>query len=129
MSLNQCIFSGRLTDKPELRVTNTGKNVCSFSIAVNEGYGDNRKVTYPKITVWGKQAEYVAEYGEKGMLIEVVSKYNQKKYQNDKGQDVHSHDFVATDVQLIFEKNSSKVNKSYPDEQFSFPAEESFNAY
>lgn len=41
MNLNKCIFTGRIAQTPELRTTPTGKSVCKFSIAVENGYGDS----------------------------------------------------------------------------------------
>ena len=128
--INLCIFSGRFTKDPELKKTQNS-SVCSFSIAVNEGYGDNQQTQYPKITAWGKTAEYISKYGKKGMYVEVTSRYNQKQYQDTLGNTVHTHEFVASKVQLIFEKNESNrgndsgINEDDGnfnfDENFPFP--------
>lgn len=120
--MNRCIFSGRLTDNPELKRTQN-ICVCAFSIAINEGYGENKKTQYPKIIVWGKQAEYVCNYGKKGMFIEVETKYNQKTYDNQQREKVHTHEFVADSVKLIFDKSSNnQPMQQSNDDDFNIPS-------
>ena len=44
--INKAILMGRLTRDPELRHTNSGTAVCSFSIAINNGYGENAQTDF-----------------------------------------------------------------------------------
>ena len=44
--INKVILMGRLTRDPEVRHTSTGKAVCSFSIAIDNGYGENRQTDF-----------------------------------------------------------------------------------
>ena len=57
--INKAILMGRLTRDPELRHTNSGTPVCSFSIAINNGYGENQSTDFINCVAWNKQAEFV----------------------------------------------------------------------
>ena len=67
--MNKCFLIGRLTKDPDLRYTNSGKEVCNFTLAV-DGYGE--RTDFIKITAWGKTAKNVAEYMEKGRMCAVA---------------------------------------------------------
>lgn len=72
---------GNITKDLELRSTTSGKNVCKFSIAINEGYGDNQRTTYVTIVVWGTQAENIVKYCSKGSKVGVSGSLRIDKYQ------------------------------------------------
>lgn len=72
---------GRLTKTPELRSTQTGKQVCSFTIATNRI--NNEECDFINCVVWDKQAENLCKYQVKGSLIGVIGQLRQETY-NDK---------------------------------------------
>lgn len=60
--INTAIISGRLTADPELRFVGSDKKaVCNTSIAVDDGWGDKKKVFFLDCTFWGKTAEIAAK--------------------------------------------------------------------
>jgi len=66
MSFNKVIAMGRLTRDPDLRTIPSGTPVCEFGIAMDSGWGDNKKTCFIDVTVWGKQAEFVSKFFKKG---------------------------------------------------------------
>ena len=71
---NKAILIGRLTADPELKQTQSGISVCSFSIAVDRrfsGRDSERKTDFINITSWRQQAEFVCRYFHKGDVIGV----------------------------------------------------------
>lgn len=77
MSFAEIILVGNVGRDPELRFTPNGNAVCDFSLAVNRRRpsGDNNWVeetTWFKISVWGRQAETVNKYVQKGRQVMVV---------------------------------------------------------
>lgn len=69
---NKAILIGRLTADPELKQTQSGISVCSFSIAVDRrfsGRDSERKTDFINITSWRQQAEFVCRYFHKGDVI------------------------------------------------------------
>jgi single-strand DNA-binding protein len=69
-SLNKVLLMGNLTRQPELRYTNSGAAVCEFGLAMSRRFTTNGQerdeVCFVDIIVWGKQAENVNRYLEKG---------------------------------------------------------------
>lgn len=69
--MNVVVITGRIGKDPDLKVTPSGKSVCSFSIAVDEGYGDKKVSNWYQIEVWDKTAEIVNRLSGKGKRITV----------------------------------------------------------
>ena len=67
-SINQVILMGRLTRDPEQRTTTTGKNIASFSIAVDRG-GQDDQADFFDITAWERLADLVMQYLSKGRRV------------------------------------------------------------
>ena len=72
--LNVVALMGRLTHTPELKTTQNGTNVCSFSIAVDRTYtpkGEERKADFIDIVAWRQTAEHICKYFQKGSMIAI----------------------------------------------------------
>lgn len=72
--LNIVALMGRLTHTPELKTTQNGTSVCSFSIAVDRTYtpkGEERKADFIDIVAWRQTAEFICKYFQKGSMIAV----------------------------------------------------------
>jgi len=65
------IFRGRLGQNPELRHTKDGKAVTNLSLAVDQGYGDNKRTEWIRVTLWDKQASAACDYLQRGDLVEI----------------------------------------------------------
>lgn len=104
--LNRVQLIGHLGDDPENRKTPGGASVTNFRIATNESWIDKNGVKqertqWHKITVWGKQADFVAAQVKKGALVYVDGKLEQKKFQEESGKVNHFHEIQAADVKLL----------------------------
>ena len=60
--INKAIIMGRLTRDPEIRTTSSGKQVTQFTVAVENGYGENKQTAFINCVAWNKQAEFVEKY-------------------------------------------------------------------
>ena len=70
--MNSVVLIGRLTRDPETRyAAATQTAVCKFTVAVNERIGDKETTSYPRVVVFGKQAENCERYLAKGRLVGV----------------------------------------------------------
>lgn len=85
MSLNRVILIGRLTRQPELRITPKGVSVCNVSIAVDRR-NKNDGTDFFDIVAWGKTAEYLCKYQDKGNLIGVDGRLQTRSYETKDGQ-------------------------------------------
>lgn len=113
MSINKIVLTGNLTKDPEVKYTQSGKAVAMFSIAVNDGFGDNQKTYYPNIVVWGKTAETVGNNLVKGSKVGVVGKLTTRSYDNSAGQKVYVTEVVADmygGIEFLGSKKQSQSN-------------------
>lgn len=111
--MNIIVLSGRLTKKPELRST-TNTSVCQFSLAVDNGKVDEsgkRGVDFIECVCFGKQAENLCKYQDKGSMIELKGRIQVDKYTNNEGKNV-SRTLVYSD--MINYINSGKKEAGEP---------------
>ena len=93
--MNKIFEIGRLTRDPEIRYTQSGKAVCTFSIAVDDGYGENKKAYFFPVVVWGKTAETCGKSLTKGRKVAVTGKLTTRQYENNEGRKVTVFEIVA----------------------------------
>ena len=93
--LNKIVTIGRLTRDPESRYTQSGKAVCTFSIAVDDGYGENKKAYFFPVVVWNKAAEACGNSLHKGSKVAVTGKLTSRQYDNSEGRKVTVVEIVA----------------------------------
>lgn len=83
--MNKVTVIGRLARDNDIRYTTTGKAVLSNSVAVDDGFGDNKKTYFLPIVAWEKQAELLANYTAKGHRIGVTGKMTSRDYEDNQG--------------------------------------------
>ena len=103
------MLTGRVTKDIELKVTPTGKSVCSFSLAVERKFVQNgeRQADFINCQLWGKSAETLEKYGKKGMLIGVEGRLQTRNYINQQGQTVYVTEVVAESFTFLEKKQSN----------------------
>lgn len=97
--LNSCVLMGRMVADPELRHTNNGTSVTSFTIANDRDFvrqGEDRESDFIDITAWGKTAEFACNYFRKGMLVAVEGRLESNKWVDKAGQNRVSY-FINAD--------------------------------
>lgn len=68
----QITIVGNLGRDPEMRVTQDGKSVCNFSVAVNNGSGDNKTTAWFRVSAWNGLSEICGKYLNKGSKVLVT---------------------------------------------------------
>lgn len=117
--MNIIVLVGRLARDPELRTVNTvnGQNqVCSFTIAVSRQYSNQngeRDADFINCTIWGKQAENLCKYCNKGSQIGVQGRIQTRNYQNKEGVTVYTTEVSASNITFLSSKGSSQPNTGY----------------
>ena len=106
--LNRVVLGGRMTRDPELRRTNTGAAVTSFTLALNRNFqsADGIQADYIPCVVWNKVAENVEKYCSKGSLVGVEGRLRSRNYDNAQGQKVYVVEVVCDSVQFLETKSS-----------------------
>jgi single-strand DNA-binding protein len=93
---------GRLTRDPELRHTQTGTPVASFTIAVDRGFtpkdGGERQTDFIDIVTWRQTAEFVTKYFVKGQLAAVVGRLQIRDWTDKEGNKRRNAEVVAENV-------------------------------
>lgn len=113
--INRVILIGRLTKSPEMRVTNNGTNVCSFTLAFDnkaKGPDGQRVSSFINCTAWRSLAEIITKYCEKGSQIGVEGSLQERKYQRRDGTNASTIEIVVDDIQLLGSKNSNSNNSA-----------------
>ena len=106
--LNRVTMIGRLTKDPELRYTQNNKAVCSFAIANDTGWGDNKQTNFVDVVVWGKVGENCANYLSKGKLASVDGELHTRTYETQDGQKRKVYEIVAQSVDFLSPKSAGE---------------------
>ena len=106
--LNQVTLMGRLTKDPELKTTNSGKNICAFTLAVN-GFQED-KTNFIECKAWGKTAELVSKYVAKGQRLLVTGELEQEVWEQD-GQKRSKLSVTVREIQFIEKANSKTTTQ------------------
>jgi len=105
--MNKWIGIGRLTRDPEVRYTQAGKAVASFSLAVDSGFGDNKRTDFINVTCWDKMAEMVGNNLIKGIKVLVEGRLQISNYEKD-GVKKQSTEIVAINIEFLEKKEDKK---------------------
>ena len=118
--LNIVALMGRLTHTPELKTTQNGTSVCSFSIAVDRTYtpkGEERKADFIDIVAWRQTAEFICKYFQKGSMIAIDGSIQTRHYHGKDGSNRTAVEVVANNISFAGAKTADKPAASSYDQQ------------
>ena len=122
--LHKIVLIGRLGREPELRFTPAGKQVTSFNVAVDDGFGDNKKTIWLRVSAWDKLAETCNNHLKKGSLVLVEGRLtadpatgSPRIFKKQDGTEGASFEISATAVRFLSGKGDEPAT---PDEDNSF---------
>lgn len=101
--LNNVNLQGRLCKDPEMRRTNTGKAVVSFTLAVDRPGKDNGAAFIPFVA-WDKTAEFINNYFEKGNAIVVEGRLDSRDWTDKDGKKRTTYEVVVTQAHFCEKK-------------------------
>ena len=104
--VNKVILIGNLGRDPELRYTQGGQAVASFSIATTESFtkktGErDERTEWHRIVAWGRTAELCAQYLAKGRSVYIEGRLQTREWENKEGQKQRTTEVVAQTVQFL----------------------------
>lgn len=102
--LNRIVLIGRLTKDPELRYTQSGKAVCTFTLAVDRRF--EKQTDFINIVVWNKMGETCANYMSKGKLAAVDGELHIRSYETKDGRKATATEVVADQVRFLSPKTA-----------------------
>lgn len=103
--LNRIVLIGRLTKDVDLRSTQNGTSVATFTLAVDRAFGEKKETDFIPIVVWQAQAENCAKYLGKGKLAAVDGRLQIRTYEDSKGKKRTIAEVVADNVRFLSSKN------------------------
>lgn len=115
--LNHITIMGRLTRDPELRTTQSGVSVASFTAAVDRDFGGRdggeRQTDFVDCVAWRQTGEFVSKYFHKGSMIVVSGRLQSRKWQDRDGNNRTSWEIVADNVYFGESRRDSESSNSY----------------
>lgn len=114
--MNSVNIIGRLTKDPEVR-WNDNMAIATFTVAIDRGKdknGNDKGADFPRVTVFGRQAETVEKYLGKGRLVGIKGRIQTGSYERD-GQRIYTTDVVADSVEFLdkAEPRTQTVGQNY----------------
>lgn len=113
--MNVVNLIGNITKDLELRKTKDNKSVLDFTIAVNEGYGDNKTTDFIQCQVWNIQADNMVKYCNKGSKVAVNGRIRTSQYEKN-GQTIYKTYVVANSVEFLNNKKTTEVEQESKEE-------------
>lgn len=109
--INNVTLTGRLTKAINLKYTQSGKAIGSFTLAVNRNYKDangNKQVDFIRCLAWGKVGELLDQYCGKGSLIGIVGQIQTRNYENDQNQKIYLTEVNVREITFLETRKESQ---------------------
>lgn len=117
--INSVSLTGRLTRDPELRKTQKGTSVTTFTLAVNRipNSQGQQEADFISCVVWGKTADVAAQYLNKGSLIGIEGRIQTRSYDSQQGHRVYITEVVTETLSFLESKKESTGYAPQPQAQ------------
>lgn len=123
--LNQISIQGRFARDPELRRTNSGKAVTSFTLACDRDFKNQqtgeKEVDFIECVAWGGTAEMVEKYFKKGQMAVVTGRLQIRAWEDKNGQKRRTAEILVSSVYFCGSKESGTQASSGADSTYSTP--------
>ena len=109
--INNVVLVGRLTRDPELRTTNSGTSVCSFTVAVDNRQKNpdgTKSASFIPCTAFQQSADNMSKFLKKGSLVGIVGRLNQRSYLNKDNVKVIVIEVLCDSVQFLEPKGECR---------------------
>lgn len=110
--INRVVLVGRLTRDVELRYTQGGAAVASFTLAVDRRFKNQqgeRESDFVNCVMWRKSAENFSNFTRKGSLVGIEGRIQTRNYENQQGQRVYVTEVVADDFSLLESRSTTEA--------------------
>lgn len=124
--LNKCFLLGRMTKDPEIRRTNGGAAVTSFTLAVDRDFKSNgeKETDFIDVVAWRNTAEFVSKYFSKGRMAIVEGRLQIRDWTDKNGNKRRTAEVVADNVYFGDSKKENKQEPEYKQADFAEISEE-----
>lgn len=118
--INRVVLTGRLTKDVNLRYTQSGVAVGSFTLAVNRQFttkDGEREVDFINTVIWRKAAENFAKFTGKGALVAVEGRLQTRRYEDKDGKYVYVTEVVVDNFSLLESKIEADKRRAENEQQ------------
>ena len=128
LNLNKVILCGRLTADPELKQTQSGIAVVTFTLAVNRRFqsrsADQQQAQADFITLvaWRQTAEFISKFFKKGSALCVTGSIQSRSWQDQQGQRRYATEVVVDEAMFVDSRTESGTGAYTPDAYGAAPS-------
>ena len=113
MSYNKAILIGNLGRDPEIRTTQTGKQVAALNLATSEKYKDRDgnyadKTEWHRLVAWGNLAQICERHLKKGSRILVEGKIETRKWTSSQGEDRYTTEIIVRELKMLGDSGGNR---------------------
>lgn len=119
--MNKLTIIGNLTRDPELRTTSAGRDVCTFTVAVNRrktGNNQQPEADFFRVSAWDGLAKSCGQFLAKGRKVAVVGSVSVHTFQTQTGETKAQLEVNASDVEFLSPKGDGFTQVDEPDDPF-----------
>lgn len=117
--MNKAILIGRITKEPEIKYTQSGTAVVSFTLAVDRDFKDeqgNYITDFINCVAWRNQAEFIANYIKKGYLIAISGAIQTRSWQTQNGENRSVTEVIVDSIKNLTPKENTPEEKQNANE-------------
>ena len=115
--MNKVIISGNLAKDMDVMVTKNDVNIGKFTVAVNNGYGENTNTQFYPVILFGKRVEALQKYLLKGTKVIIDGQIDYNSIQDDEGNWKNYFQIIANDIDILkfvdVQEEDKKSNNKY----------------
>lgn len=114
LNLNKVILGGRLTADVELKQTQNGVAVCSFSLAVNRRFQaeGQQQTDFINCVAWRQTAEFISKYFRKGSSLCIVGNIQTRSWTDQNGQKRYATEVIVDEALFVDSKNDTQQTET-----------------
>ncbi|MBO5327001.1 MAG: single-stranded DNA-binding protein [Clostridia bacterium] len=128
LNLNKVVLCGRLTADPELKQTQNGVAVVTFTLAVNRRFqsrtadaAGGQQADFISLVAWRQTAEFISKYFKKGSALCVTGSIQTRSWQDQQGQRRYATEVVVDEAMFVDSRNESG-SAGYTPDAYAAPA-------
>ena len=118
--LNHITIHGRLTDSPEIRKMDSGKAVCTFTLASDRDFSKEKAADFINCVAWEKKAEFIGGYFDKGQEAVVSGRLQSRQYKDKEGKNRTAFEVVVENIDFCGKKDRAETPEKPRYEQPTF---------
>ena len=129
LNLNKVVLCGRLTADPELKQTQSGIGVTTFTLAVNRRFQSRsadqqqaQQADFITVVAWRQTAEFISKYFKKGSALCVTGSLQSRSWQDPQGNRRYATEVVVDEAMFVDSKNEGGAGQTYTPDAYSTPS-------